>query len=71
MEKSLKTREKRIRRYRQFLSFVLIIPANGIVYAPSAVFVVMRFGVGVWTVENVLKTSRLSASYSEDQETIT
>ena len=54
---------------RQFLSSALIIPANEILNARQVVFVVLRFGVCVWTVKNVLKTLRLSAIYVEDRET--
>ena len=50
------------------ISFVLIIPVNGIAYAPRAVFVMLRFGVFVWTVGYVLKTLRLGAIYFEDGE---
>ena len=51
------------------LFYAHYIPANGILNARPVVFVVLRFGVCVWTVENVLKTLRLSAIYFEDRET--
>ena len=57
------------KRYRQFISSELITPENGIVNALPVVFVVLRLGVCVWTVENVLKTLRLSAIHFEVQET--
>ena len=57
------------KRYRQFLSSALITTDNGIVNARPVVFVVLRFGVCVRKVENVLKTLRLSAIYFEDHET--
>ena len=56
------------KRYRQFLSSALITPENGIVNARPVIFVVLRLGVCVWTVENVLKTLRLSAIHFEDRE---
>ena len=58
------------KRYRQFLSSALITPENGILNARPVAFV-LRFGVCVWTVENVLKTLRLSAIHFEDRETVT
>ena len=62
--------EEKIRKgHRQFLSFVLILPECGIIYAPWVVFVVSRFGVFARTVENALKTLRLGAIYFEDGET--
>ena len=57
------------KRHRQFLFSALITPANGIVNARPVVFVVLRLGVCVWTVENVLKTLRLSTIHFEDRET--
>ena len=57
------------KRYRQFLSSALTTPENEIVNARPVVFVVLRLGICVWTVENVLKTLRLSAIHFEDQET--
>ena len=57
------------KRYHQFLSSALTTPENEIVNARPVVFVVLRLGVCVWTVENVLKTLRLNAIHFEDQET--
>ena len=57
------------KRYRQFLSSALITPENRIVNARPVIFVVLRLGVCVWTVENVLKTVHLSAIHFEDRET--
>ena len=57
------------KRYRQFLSSALITPENGITNARPVVFVVLRLGVCVWTVENFLEILRLSAIHFEDRET--
>ena len=57
------------KRYRLFFSSALIILANEIVNARPVVFAVLLLGICVWTVENVLKTLRLSVIYFEDPET--
>lgn len=53
------------------LCIVTILPAYGIIYAPSVVFMVLRFGVFVCTVDNALKTRHLGAIYFEDGESKT
>ena len=56
------------KRYRQVLSFVLIIHVNGLCMLPRRYFVVLRSGLCMWADENVVVTMRLSAIYFEDRE---
>ena len=70
--KSSTTRGMKIRkRCYQFISLVPTLPAYGIIHAPLVVFMVSRFGVIAWTIDNALKTLRLGAIYFGDGETKT